>query len=223
MADFRPRPPGGIRASLSRRTRLTHAPVPASSSGWSLAAHAGLSSRRKASNRLRRNSARAVSTRKALRPRGPTSESISRTSSSGSMMCALCAPMAMSHFKCAIIPSKPSKKKRGPKRTTGAAPSKLVYRNVVSISFNQSGGFRISLVANHQRARQSHPAPSGRSGAPRGHIQSASAAAAAKSKPCRTRAPAEPHPRTVRRSSLLAVPPPHPIAPVVIFGASRNP
>lgn len=56
------------RFSFSDRMLFTHAPGPASSSGWSFSFQAGCSSHKNVSSRRRRSSARAVSTRKALRP-----------------------------------------------------------------------------------------------------------------------------------------------------------
>ena len=96
---------GAVRASPSLRMCLTQVAVPAASSGWSLDCHAGWarSAERPAAFR-RRSSARAVSTRKALRPRGPTAESISAMRSSGRTMCARCDPICKSSLRhCAII------------------------------------------------------------------------------------------------------------------------
>src|SRR6266403_2087121 len=70
--------------SPSCRNSRTHAAAPSASSGWSASFQAAVSLSRKRSSFFRRTASRAVSTRKALRPLGPTIESISFTRSWGS-------------------------------------------------------------------------------------------------------------------------------------------
>ncbi len=92
-----------MRLSLCSRKERTHPWVPNSTnSGWSSSFQAGSSLRRNSSNLRRCNSAWAVSTKNALRPRGPTSASISRRRSSGRTTCALCSPISCTHCNCDI-------------------------------------------------------------------------------------------------------------------------
>jgi len=86
------------RALGSFRTARTHSAVPSSTkSGWSSSRQAGSSLARKANSFRRLTSLAAVSTRKLLRPRGPTSSSISLASSAGIWMWVLSVAIALAH------------------------------------------------------------------------------------------------------------------------------
>jgi hypothetical protein len=89
-----------LRPSLCRRSPRTHAPAPRANSGCRSAFHAASSHSRKRSSLRRRTSSLAVSSRNALRPRGPTSKSISRSKSFGISMCARCVPFICAYQVC---------------------------------------------------------------------------------------------------------------------------
>ncbi len=89
------------RRSFSCRKPRTHAAAPFASSGWSASVQAGASLSRNRSSFFRRTASRAVSTRKALRPRGPTIASISRTRSWGNRIWARL--VFISHIQCVLM------------------------------------------------------------------------------------------------------------------------
>ncbi len=98
------------RGSFSARSRLTHATEPSAISGWFSSFQAGsfFCRSRKARSRCRRTSVSASCTRNALRPRGPTSSSISAANFSGKTTCALSVPIYTPHTYCDMLKPTPS-------------------------------------------------------------------------------------------------------------------